>query len=665
MKALPGFLALLLLGFSARADDSLIVRGRALFQDFNCAACHPGEHLAKASGASDLSQAAVRFREDWLFRWLMDPASLKSHRLMPAVTLTSQDGIDILAFLSSIAHPEKQVWSQGSAEQGAQLYAQVGCANCHKAQLELKDLSGKWHPQALAAYLLDPLAVDPSGRMPGSTLTTREAADLAAHLLKEIPAPDNAQQLGGDPNKGRSLVQSSGCVNCHTITVAGESLPSHLNAPLLTSESTLSGCLSPGGTGANFRFAFADTDRDAILAYLRARSSMSPAQIIAATQQRLRCQSCHELNGQPATGESTHGVPKLTDVEQKLRPHTLRAVLLEQSRSRPWLSSRMPEYGEAVAELLQHWKNPSSDSSPKASALRDINSGIALLGRGEGGLSCLSCHDFKGAKSGGDLRGPDLARVYQRLNPAWITRWLSDPSQVTPGTAMPNFFAAMSPAQAEEKIRAILAALSLGEDLPSLEGMNPGADAYTLRVKDEPILFRSFIVDASPQAIAVGLPGLVSYCFDAKEAKLLYAWSGDFLDVKKVWADRGGEAARPLGEKFFVAPSEFPLRLSLNLKPVIRFKGYRLREKLPTFMYEVDGVPVTETLLVEFESESLTRKFEIGAGSGPVRFLPGAGETISKQSPSAGDWIQIAERGPVAFSTSIPLPKTFNRAIKQ
>lgn len=663
-------LHLLLLGLgavsllSATPEESLLVRGRALFQEFNCAACHEGDHLPSPLPTSDLTQSASRVRPEWLLAWLGETAAFKPHSRMPAVSLSGQDRQDIAAFLLSIARPERHSWSEGSSENGESLFTQLGCANCHKDDLKLPNLSEKWQPAALPAYLLDPLKNDRSGRMPGLSLSTREALDLSAYLLREKAHQNQAEQsVSGNPARGRSLVQSSGCVNCHTVTVNGQELASELKVPALPKEVREVGCLS-NSPDATFRFSFTAKDREALLGYLRSSRAFEPAQLLASAQLRFRCQACHELEGQPPTGQSVHGIPRLTQVEHKLRPEILRGVLLQDLRERPWLATRMPNYGHSMEELLALWgETASPHPSAKQPSLLDVHSGVQLLGKGEGGLACLSCHDFKGAKSGGDLRGPDLARVHDRIRPEWIARWLRDPAQISPGTAMPNFFAAFSPKETDDKIRSIIAALSLGEKLPSLEGTLLDHEAYVLRVKDEPILFRSFIADASPQAIAVGLPGLVSYCFDAKESRLLYAWSGNFLDVRPVWADRGGEAARPLGQKFYTAPSRHQLRVGVNSAVEVRFKGYRLRQSLPEFFYQVDGVNITERLSLDPAAGLLVRHFEVGPSSGPLSFYSGEGETIAGQPrpPNApSGWVQLSATGPLNFSTSINVRKPSN-----
>ena len=87
--------------------------------------------------------------------------------------------------------------------------------------------------------------------------------------------------------------------------------------------------------------------------------------------------------------------------------------------------------------------------------------------------------------------------------------------------------------------------------------------------------------------------GGISYAFDAAECRLLYFWSGGFLDMEKAWTGFGGWYASVLGETVYQAPAHFPLRIGnairLDKKPTVEFKGYRLVRGQPEFLYQVDG----------------------------------------------------------------------------
>ena len=140
------------------------------------------------------------------------------------------------------------------------------------------------------------------------------------------------------------------------------------------------------------------------------------------------------------------------------------------------------------------------------------------------------------------------------------------------------------------------------------------------------MLFRS---DSSTRSIAVGLPGGVSYVFDAKQCRVRYAWSGEFLDVAKVWTGRGGGQATVLGKKFYTAPTGFPLRVgNPDSEPAVKFRGYRLVDKFPEFSFEVDGVAVRQRVR-RADTERLEWEFELGETREPVWVVTGGGVNVA------------------------------------
>src|SRR6185437_7501761 len=80
---------------------------------------------------------------------------------------------------------------------------------------------------------------------------------------------------------------------------------------------------------------------------------------------------------------------------------------------------------------------------------------------------------------------------------------------------------------------------------------------------------------AVPRAVAVGLPGLVSYVFDPDLCQLDFAWSGGFIDMTHGWSGRGDTHGRRLGTPFYNAPAGSPIYInSLEQKPTLNYLGY-------------------------------------------------------------------------------------------
>ena len=246
----------------------------------------------------------------------------------------------------------------------------------------------------------------------------------------------------------------------------------------------------------------------------------------------------------------------------------------------------------------------------------------------KGGLACIGCHDWGPAKSTGE-DGPQLISAAHRLRYDWFHRWMLNPARILSGTSMPSYFAALDRRRAAEKIDDLWAALALGERLPLPDGLRPpgAADLEAKPVPDrEPIVVRWDMPEATPAAIAVGLPGGISYCFDAGESRLRYAWRGGFVGLsgtlhRKTESNRLTPTAKLIGEIFFRS-DDFPLRIgSPERIPQRRFLGYRLIEGVVRFHYQVDGIDVYEQVVTA--GSGIRRQFTIGRVEQAMWFVEG------------------------------------------
>jgi len=357
-------------------------------------------------------------------------------------------------------------------------------------------------------------------------------------------------------------------------------------------------------------------------------ASPAPVQEFHRLTRQFNCADCHELYG-PAKREleGAEAPPSLTDAGNKLRASWLTRVLVDNKRVRPWMKLVPAHGGEAARPLAKLFAQQAGAELGEGATVpppspAQVAEGVKLFGKGDGGLGCINCHDFAGHRSAGDLRGPDMTEMHARVRTDWLLRWLHEPSRLQPGTAMPAFFSDLPAAQAKAKMDAIVHALAAGKALPLPEGLLDGPQDYRLVVRDEPVVFRTFIADSSTRSIAVGLPGGVNYVFDAEQCRVRYAWSGEFLDVSKVWTGRGGGQAAVLGKKFFTAPEGHPLRIgNPDVEPQLKFRGYRLVNKFPEFDFEVNGVPVRQRVRKATAEGSLDWEFELGETREPVWLL--------------------------------------------
>ena len=154
-----------------------------------------------------------------------------------------------------------------------------------------------------------------------------------------------------------------------------------------------------------------------------------------------------------------------------------------------------------------------------------------------------------------------------------------------------------------------------------------------------PYLYRVFMVDASPAAIAVSLPQDLSYCWDAGICGLRYAWAGGFVDNTDLWKGHNEAVAKIVGTIFYRDKTDYPLRIGKSEDiPVAEFKGYRLINRYPEFHYTLNGTDVYELILPKEDGKGLIRIFKIPHADNTVWFTSNAEDGATRYEASAGKW---------------------------
>jgi cbb3-type cytochrome oxidase cytochrome c subunit len=521
------------------AADRQLERGRFLAEENSCAGCHRpdgDDRLARGLAVRqgpDLSQVGQRVHAGWFYRWLEAPQKVRPGAAMPRMFSDDEAGAveryAVSRYLAALGGPLRPSNRQANFQQylasvarGKRLFTSTGCVTCHtlpqdngsrqpsgKAEengvmpparrWELSGLGSKTTPEKLAAYLANPLAVDPSGRMPHMVLQGNESVDLARFLCRPEtqeplfplpPEPGKEHRLAAfkrvenradelkefqnlrDEDQwkdlGKRLVIDKGCNNCHTIAPGGQPFATVLaNAfwdDLKKPQTHRSGCLADdaGKRGKAPWFDFGEADRAALRALLRTGTagagSPAPAYAARLTLQRFNCLACHSRDGagglhpdlaeelrQVQKAENAEAVlpPPLTGVGHKLRTPWLRQVLTQAGRARPWMALRMPQFGNAHVGTLPEALAALDGTDPEDKVHQvpltpaKIETGRRLVGKQA--LGCVSCHDIAGVVNTG-TRGPDLALMNQRVRYDWYRRWLEQAQRIQPGTRMPSVF---------------------------------------------------------------------------------------------------------------------------------------------------------------------------------------------------------------------------------
>jgi azurin len=136
-----------------------------------------------------------------------------------------------------------------------------------------------------------------------------------------------------------------------------------------------------------------------------------------------------------------------------------------------------------------------------------------------------------------------------------------------------------------------------------------------------PYLYRIFMPDAGPAAIAVSLPNQLSYCWDAGSCRLRYAWQGGFLDPRDYFDKKAEQHATIIGNVFYRDKTTYPLKFFTDKNPVVDFKGYRLIDRYPEFHYTIDGTDVYEVIKPKEDGSGLIRSFKVPEATQPLYFI--------------------------------------------
>ncbi|MEK6235798.1 MAG: c-type cytochrome, partial [Planctomycetales bacterium] len=656
-----------------------IEQGRLLYENHGCGACHgaAGWKLSARKGP-ELSDVGSRVTADWLATWLANPRHYRKTSAMPAVLSDAAEIRDVAEYLSKLTESSNKGADSAKnpqrLEAGKEIFDRVGCKKCHgPTGSSLKTVGGKFmSSRALAKYLADPLHVDPSGRMPRmfDPKTQASEAALVADFLfhtKKNADPWSKHPQGGDAQQGRKLVQSRGCVACHSVKEGGKALADAMKPPLFTQRLTsdknafvrfdpLKGCLADATSKSTPDYRFPEADRASLRAFLSSIAehpvvATAPVETFYRRVSQFKCAACHSLDNQnvgPAQEQTEEGLvrkierpPTLTGIGDKLQTTWIRDVLLKEKRTRPWMNARMPHFGAELESLPDLFPVASGstlkDESPQPK-FELAAAGLETIGVQRGKVSCITCHNYRGInrRKEGVVPAPDMAEIGQTLRRDWFNRWLHNPTRLTPGTSMPQFFLELKDADREKKIDELWAALVHQARLPLPAGViETPADGTRIIVRDAPVIFRvaTFIQpkEKIDRAINVGLPGGTNFTFDAATARLRYAWKGEFINAASAWNGRGGNPVTAQGQPLFTSASGFPLRIGVpSAEPNVRFLGYFLVKKHPVFRYLVDGVEVHER--IEVRDTELIRRFTIGASDKPVFFIGEKERTYSSPS---------------------------------
>jgi len=437
--------------------------GRELVFESRCVKCHTLPAADK--GAPELSMDAPAFEGigsrrhfAWMASWILDPKAQRTTAHMPKLLhgeTAKADADAIAAFLASLQAPAAPAVAPSngeSVEAGKQLADKLKCCVCHvvpgnepePGKLPFKHVNAKFPPDRLVEFIRNPAEHFAWTRMPRFAVTDDESQQLAAFIRSDAPmfkqpgAPTDSATLA----RGKILVQTTGCLNCHSLKLDNQFKAKLLAQVAMTKDPA--GCLAaqPKDGVKTPHFGFNDAQRDAVQAFLATeRSSLTrhaPVEFAERQTRQLQCNACH---GQ------LEGFPPLERVGGKLKPEWMTKLLAGTLTYKPrhWIEHRMPAFASRATALAEGLAM-SHGYAPKTPAEPPLDTALVPVGQKllatDGGFSCISCHSTGAQKATQvfEAEGLNFAYPAERLQRDYFDRWILNPMRIVPTTKMPVYF---------------------------------------------------------------------------------------------------------------------------------------------------------------------------------------------------------------------------------
>jgi cytochrome c551/c552 len=422
--------------------------------------------------------------------------------VMPNFRLSESDARDIATYLFSLSSPPQYQAANfmddtNLKERGRTLIKQYGCAGCHEIRgfeeeqrigkeltvegatpierldfalqthhaekgedpLKLRDNEEEkhkpWynHKGFFERKIEEPSIYDVGKekdpkdklKMPEPHMTTEWRRALTTFLLGSVGAEGSnvpttlfytpQDQRRQDVQNGWWVIKKYNCVGCHEIQVGQRSVVQDLPFYQTPEGKDL---LPPRLTSEGAR-----VDPTWLLKFLTDPSlsgEKTPAQ-----QQQINALAAASPTPQASPQASPSGSPQAqaaAAANGQIRLHPQPG--LDRNGVRPYLSFRMPTFNFSPNELQMlvrffmamsgqqdpYIKEPMKPLTPQERTIaRDMFTS---------GTPCLKCHITGDPARDATAIAPNFLLAGERLKPDWTFRWLLDPAQISPGTAMPS-----------------------------------------------------------------------------------------------------------------------------------------------------------------------------------------------------------------------------------
>jgi cytochrome c2 len=416
--------------------------------------------------------------------------------VMPNFRLSETDARDIATYLFSLSSPPSYQAANfmddaNLKEKGRLLIKQYGCAGCHEIKgfedeqrigkeltvegatpIERLDFALQTHHAEKGE---DPLNLRPDEKehkpwynhkgfferkieepslydegkekdqkdklkMPEPYLTPEWRTALTTFLLGSVGAEGSnvpstlfytpQDQRRQDIQNGWWVIKKYNCMGCHEIQVGQRSVVQDLPFYSTPEGKDL---LPPRLTSEGAR-----VDPTWLLKFLHDPSlsgEKTPGQ-----QQQINALAASSPS--PQASPQPSGSPQAAAANGQLRLHPQPG--LDRNGIRPYLSFRMPTFNFSPNELqmlVRFFMAMSGQQDPYIKEpMKPLTAEERLVAREmfTSGTPCLKCHITGDPARDAKAIAPNFLLAGERLKPDWTFRWLLDPAQISPGTAMPS-----------------------------------------------------------------------------------------------------------------------------------------------------------------------------------------------------------------------------------
>lgn len=467
-------------------------RGKTLVETRGCLGCHSigeGEQRIGADFAANLSRVGEKANYDYLVRWVHNPRQrtrpycpnerrdlgpedyakhglpfvfdlehstcpecghqlqVQQATVMPSLRLTAEEARDIASYLLTqrrpgAAYPAAPFMDDPAlVERGKFLVRNYGCAGCH-------EIAG----------------LEEEGRV-GTELTTEgskpiERLDFAllTHDAKRGVLPDGSPSPRGKWYDHKGFFEQK--LSNPAVFEQGKERLNPLERLKMPKPN-----LTPADVDALTTFLLGSVEPQVPRHLLyrpedRRRDIQDGWWIIT----KYNCMGCHQIQvGQPSKLEQLPQYqgpnreklpPPLIGAGARLNPEWLARFLEDPALSREqqnrngirsYLEVRMPTFSfsdNEIRTLVRFFEALSSQAQPflppKVEPLTDAERQLARQLFTHPAAPCLRCHATGDPAHDRNATAPNFLLARERLRPAWTARWMVDPAQLIPGTAMPS-----------------------------------------------------------------------------------------------------------------------------------------------------------------------------------------------------------------------------------